>query len=92
MLFPNDDLDELEQRSKDGSMPGLRGATGYRPQLPLVLESGKQWAGKISAPGALAAGRWLRVSFGTLTALGDPPEELPAQLSWITDHAHQLEG
>lgn len=92
MLFPNDDLEELERRSKDGDMPGLRGATGYRPQLPLVLEAGQQWSGTISAPGSLAAGRWLRISFGILTPLGDRPEELPAQLNWITDNAHLLTG
>ena len=91
MLFPDDDLTALEQRSKSGDLPGLRSATGYRPKLPLVLESGKQWAGTISAPGSLAAGRWLRVAFGTITALGDPPKSLPGQLSWITDHAHRLE-
>jgi hypothetical protein len=92
MLFPDGDLQELQRRSRDGELPGLRGATAYRPDPPLVIEAGEQWAGTISAPGALAAGRWLRVAFGTLTALGDPPASLPEQLSWITDHAHQLEG
>lgn len=91
MLFPSDDAEDLERRSKDGDLPGLRSATGYRPPPPLVIESGKQWSGTISAPGALAAGRWLRVQFGTLTAIGEPPKSLPGQLSWITDHAHQLE-
>ena len=37
------------------------------------------------------AGSWARVVFGTLVAVGKPPEGLDEQLIWITDEAYQLE-
>ena len=64
LLFPNDDLDELERRNRDGTLPAIRHATTYAPALPLVLRPGKTWRGTISAPGALAGGLWVRLSFG----------------------------
>ncbi len=90
LLFPNDDLAELEARNRDGTLPGLRPATGFRPPLPQVLEPGRTWSGTISAPGPLAGGLWVRVSFGTFTSVGDPPEGAQPQVIWFTDHAYQL--
>ena len=91
LLFPNDDLDELERRNRSGDLPAIRVATSYRPALPLVLRPGKTWKGTIAAPGALAGGLWVRLSFGTFASVGRPPEGAASPVVWFTDHAHQLD-
>lgn len=91
MLFETGELEELERRTRDGDMPGIRAAQEFTPPLAAVLDPGQSWEGRISAPGTLAAGRYARVVFGTLTAVGDPPEGLGARIVWITDHAYRLE-
>jgi hypothetical protein len=91
LLFPDDDLDELERRNRNGDLPAIRPATSYRPALPLVLRPGKTWKGTIAAPGALAGGLWVRLSFGTFASVGKPPEGAQPQVVWFTDHAHQLD-
>jgi hypothetical protein len=90
-LFETGDPDELEERNRDGTLPAVRAATHYEPELPGVLEPGASWEGKISARGALVAGSWARVVFGTLVAVGKPPEELEETVIWITDQAYELE-
>lgn len=92
MLFQTGDLRQLEQLNRAGELPTVRRAEAFHPALPLVLKPGETWQGVISAPGALAAGRWVRVVFGTLVPIGTGPRNLPEQLIWITDHAYQLEG
>ena len=46
-------------------------------------------------PGALVAGSWARVVFGTLLAVGAPPgdtdDELEERVAWITDHSYRLQ-
>jgi opacity protein-like surface antigen len=91
MLFGSGDLRELEQRNAAGELPGIRLAETFRPKLPLVLEPGATWSGAMEARGALAAGRWVRVVFGALVPVGEPPEGFPPTLVWITDHVFQLE-
>ncbi len=91
LLFPNDDLDELERRNRDGTLPAIRHATTYAPALPLVLRPGKTWRGTISAPGALAGGLWVRLSFGPFVSAADPPEGAASPVVWFTDHAYRLE-
>ena len=91
LLFPNADLDELERRNKAGELPAIRQATSYRPALPRVLAPGKVWQGTIAAPGALAGGLWVRLSFGSFTSVGKPPKGAQPQVVWFTDHAHQLD-
>ena len=91
MLFPNDDLDELERRNGAGDLPAIRDATAYAPALPGVLRPGTTWRGTISAPGALAGGLWLRVSFGPFYSEGDPPAGAQSPVVWFTDHAYHLE-
>jgi hypothetical protein len=90
MLFVTGKLDEVEQRDRTRDLPGIRRAQTVTPPPPPVLGPGETWEGTIAAPGSLAAGRWLRVVFGTLYPDGDPPEGLPRQLVWITDNAHRL--
>jgi hypothetical protein len=90
-LFETGDADELEERNRSGTLPAVRAATAYAPELPPLLEPGASWEGEISARGALVAGSWARVVFGTLVAVGKPPEELDEMLVWITDHAYELE-
>ncbi len=93
MLFPNGSIDDLERRSRSGDLPGIREATSNRPALPPVLAPGSTWRGTIGAPGALAGGLWVRLSFGAFTSVGKPPPGTGtgADVIWFTDHAHQLE-
>jgi hypothetical protein len=90
-LFETGDVEELEERNRDGNLPAVRAATHYAPELPGVLEPGASWEGEISARGALVAGSWARVVFGTLVAVGKPPDALDEKVIWITDHAYELE-
>ena len=90
-LFETGDADELEERNRTRTLPAVRAATEYAPELPAVLEPGAAWEGEISARGPLVAGSWARVVFGTLVAVGKPPEEFEDMLIWITDHAYELE-
>ena len=92
MLFATGRLDELERRNRDGDLPGLRPARSFEPRLVARLRPGDRWRGVVSAPGSLAAGRYVRVVFGPLVAVDDPPEEMPARFLWITDHAYRLRG
>jgi hypothetical protein len=80
----------VEQRSDASDLPGLRPARTFDPQLAPRLAPGASWRGTISAPGNLAAGRYVRVVFGPLVAVGKPPEGVPARFVWITDHAYRL--
>jgi len=90
-LFETGDVEELEERNRNGTLPAVRAATSYVPELPKILEPGASWEGEISARGALVAGAWARVVFGTLVAVGKPPDELDEKVIWITDHAYELE-
>jgi hypothetical protein len=89
-LFETGSKDELDRRNREGTLPAARAATRYVPDLPHVIEPGESWAGTISASGPLVAGSWARVVFGTLMAIGKPPESFGERLVWITDHAYQL--
>jgi hypothetical protein len=91
MLFASGDRRELERRNARGALPAVRPAASYEPDLPLVLEPGASWEGEMSASGALVAASWVRVVFGALVAVTEPPEGLDEQVVWITDHAHRLE-
>ena len=91
-LFETGDAEELEERNRNGTLPAVRAASAYAPELPQLLEPGASWEGEISARGALVADSWVRVVFGTLVAVGSkPPEEFDETLVWITDHAYELE-
>jgi hypothetical protein len=90
-LFETGDPEELDERNRAGTLPSVRAATAYEPELPAVLDPGAGWEGEISARGALVAGSWVRVVFGTLVAVGKPPDELDEVLVWITDHTYELE-
>jgi hypothetical protein len=90
MLFSTGAADELSQRLRQRTLPTMRPAVRYTPSLPEVLEPGRSWEGTISAPGSLVAGSWVRVVFGTLLAIGPPPEGLDETVVWITDHALPL--
>jgi hypothetical protein len=91
LLFPNGDLKELDRRNRSNDLPTIREATRYEPALPRVLAPGTTWKGTISAPGALAGGLFVRLSFGPFSSVGDPPTGAQSQVIWFTDHAHQLE-
>jgi hypothetical protein len=90
MLFPDDDLEALEDRNRRGDLPGIRQATSYRPALPSVLRPGSTWRGTISAPGALAGGLWVRISFGPFVSTSSPPAGTASPVVWFTDHAYRL--
>jgi hypothetical protein len=89
-LFTTGDPEELEKRNKEQSLPAVRAATLFEPELPTILEPDAAWEGVMSARGALVADSWVRVVFGTLVAVGKPPDELSDMLVWITDHAYRL--
>ena len=89
-LFETGDPDELERRNRDGTLPAVRAAERYDPELPGILEPGASWEGTIAARGSLVAGAYARVVFGTLVAVGKPPAELSETVIWITDNAYQL--
>ena len=69
----------------------MRPATRFQPELLPILEPKASWNGRISAPGPLVAGSWARVVFGTLIAVGKPPEGLGEVVVWITDRAYRLQ-
>jgi hypothetical protein len=89
-LFETGDKQELDERNQSGTLPAVRAATLYDPKLPKILEPKAAWTGRISAPGALVAGSWVRVVFGTLIAVGKPPEGMEEVFVWITDNAYRL--
>lgn len=89
-LFETGDASELDERNTLGTLPAVRAAARYEPALPPILEPSASWHGVISAPGALAAGSYVRLVFGTLVAVGKPPPDLDGELVWITDHAYRL--
>ena len=90
MLFSSGDLGELEERNASGTLPAVRPATRYEPALPAILEPGDSWEGTISASGALVAEGWVRVVFGTLVAVGKPPDVLEEKIVWIADDTYRL--
>ena len=89
-LFETGDEQELEERNQGGTLPAVRAATSYEPKLPSILEPKASWDGTISARGALVADSWARVAFGTMIAVGKPPEGLEEVFVWITDNAYRL--
>ena len=91
LLFPNNDLDELDRRNRSGDLPAIRPATSFHPALPVVLRPGETWKGTMAAPGALAGGLWVRLSFGTFSSVGEPPKGASPHVVWFTDHAHELD-
>lgn len=89
-LFSTGSIEEVEERNANDTLPAVRSAVRYEPSLPAILEPDASWQGTISAPGALSAGSWVRVVFGTLVSVGNPPEELGENVVWITDSAYRL--
>jgi hypothetical protein len=90
MLFANDDPDEFKQAAKSGPLPAPRLATRFDPAPPDVLAPNQTWRATISAPGALADGAYVRVSFGQFQAMGDPPAGMRSIVIWITDRSYRL--
>lgn len=85
MLFADDDLRALETAT---TLPSIRRARTIEPAPPSQLEAGATWRARLSAPGSLADGSYLRITFGALRPLGDDaPPELARPVVWITDHA-----
>ncbi len=75
-LFDSGDPEEFAERNRERTLPAVRAATRFEPELPPILEPGATWEGTMSARGALVAGASARVVFGTLIAVGKPPKEL----------------
>lgn len=90
LLFATGDLDELTEAAQAAGLPPLRRARSIEPAPPRVLEPDATWRATLSAPGSLADGSWVRVSFGPLEAVGTPPEGMQSPVVWITDKAHRL--
>jgi hypothetical protein len=90
MLFANGNLDELIEASANGRLPAPRLAARFDPPPPDVLAPKQTWRATISAPGSLADGAYVRVSFGPLVAKGDPPDGMESRVVWITDRSYRL--
>ena len=90
MLFANGDLDELQQAAENGQLPPPRLAARFDPAPPDELAPEQTWRTTISAPGSLADGAYVRLSFGPLRATGDPPEGMEPTVLWITDRSYRL--
>jgi hypothetical protein len=89
-LFANDNLDELKAASENGRLPPPRLASRFEPAPPNVLAPQQTWRTTMSAPGSLADGAYVRVSFGWLVAKGDPPEDMVSRVHWTTDRSYRL--
>jgi hypothetical protein len=61
-----------------------------KPPPPDVLAPGAIWRTTLVAPGSLADGSYVRVAFGPLRAVGDPPKGMRPVVYWITDRTHRL--
>jgi hypothetical protein len=90
MLFATGDLDELEERNADGTLPAIRPATRFTPPLPRVLEPRSSWERMIGAHGSLVAESWVRVVFGDLVLIAPNDDAGVERLTWITDSAYRL--
>ena len=90
MLFATGSLDELESASRNGTLPSLRRATAIEPPPPATIAPGATWRATLSAPGSLVDGSFVRVSFGTFVAQGEPPPGMEPEVVWITDKAYRL--
>ena len=90
MLFATGSLDELESASRNGTLPSLRRATAIEPSPPATIAPGATWRATLSAPGSLVDGSFVRVSFGTFVAQGEPPPGMEPEVVWITDKAYRL--
>ena len=55
-----------------------------------MLAPNQTWRTTMSAPGSLADGAYVRVSFGPFQAKGDPPEDMDPIVVWITDRSYRL--
>jgi len=90
MLFATGTLDELEEANRSGRLPPVRLAATMKPPPPNVLRPGATWRATLAGPGSLADGSYLRVAFGPLRAVGDPPAGIQPVVVWITDRSHKL--
>lgn len=90
MLFGTGELAELEEANREGRLPTVRLAATMKPPPPDVLAPDATWRATLSASGSLADGSYVRVVFGPLRAVGDPPEGIEPVVLWITDRSHQL--
>jgi hypothetical protein len=89
--FPSGNLADLEAENRRGRLlVGLRKATEIDPRPPVSLRPGETWRARISARGSLAAGTYVRVVFGLLWAVGDPPEDVRDPVNWVTDRSYRL--
>lgn len=89
-LFADDDLEALEEASREGRLPPERRARSFSPEPPRVLQRRAEWRGTIAAPGKLPAGAFVRVVFGPFNATTEPREGVATTVVWITDHAYRL--
>jgi hypothetical protein len=90
MLFADGLQATLDEANRAGALPQLREAATIEPPPPDVLAPGARWESTLAAPGALADGSYVRVVFGTLVAVGEPPGEMHPAVIWITDRSYRL--
>jgi hypothetical protein len=92
MLFASGAHSDLDHRIGLSTLPTLRPALAFEPDLPPTLDPHATWSGTISARGALVADSWVRVVFGAFSPIGRAPDSFRDHMIWITDHAYRLRG
>ena len=90
MLFATGNLEELAQAADEGRLPAPRLAARIEPAPPDELAPDRTWRATISAPGSLADGAFVRISFGPFRARGEPPAGMEPTVRWITDRSYRL--
>ena len=90
MLFATGGLAELDEANRTGQLPPVRLAATMKPPPPDVLAPGATWRATLSGRGSLADGSYVRVTFGQLRAIGEPPQGMQPIVFWITDRSYKL--
>ena len=90
MLFATGGLAELDAANRTGQLPPVRLAATLTPPPPDVLAPGATWRATLSGRGSLAAGSYVRVAFGPLRVIGEPPKGMQPVVYWITDRSYRL--
>ena len=90
MLFATGDISEFDDQNRAGTLPPPRPAEEIEPPPPAILAPGATWRGRLTAPGSLPAGSYVRVAFGALVPRDDPPEGIERVVRWISDGSFRL--
>ena len=74
MLFATGEIEEVEEASRRATCRRCGSPTTMEPAPPAVLAPDATWRATLSGRGSLADESYLRVAFGPLRVVGEPPE------------------